>query len=159
MFSNLDECLRETVKLGDNSRMNVMGKGNVAMVVNGITQVITGVFYVPDLTNNLLSIGQLTDKGLRIVIERGKCEIYHPQKGLISEIIMSSNRMFKLFARIKKKEQMCFSLTEDSMQLWHRRYGHLSCKGLKTLQQKGMVKGLPLLGAMSRVCEVCLLGK
>lgn len=112
MFANLDGSFRETVKLGDNSRMSVMGKGNVLMTVNEITQIITGVFYVPDLKNNLLSIGQLAEKGLKFEIHRGKCKIYHPQRGLISEIKMSVNRMFKLFARRKLKDQVCFSLIE-----------------------------------------------
>jgi hypothetical protein len=47
------------VKLGNNSSMAVMGKGNIRLLVNGIVQIITGVFYVPDLKNNLLSIKQL----------------------------------------------------------------------------------------------------
>jgi len=33
------------------------------MEVNGFVHVITEVFYVPDLKNNLLSIGQLQEKG------------------------------------------------------------------------------------------------
>lgn len=120
MFSTMDENFRETVKLGDNSKMQVKGKGSVLMMVNGISQVVPCVLYVPYLTNNLLSIGQLA-KGLRIVIERGRCDIYHPQGGLISEITVSTNQMFKLFANVRRKEQMCFSITEDIPQMWHRR--------------------------------------
>ena len=77
-FSDLDENFRETVKLGNNSSMTVMGKGNVRIRVNENTQVITGVFYVPDLKSNLLSIGQLQEKGLAILIQHGKCKVYHP---------------------------------------------------------------------------------
>ena len=67
-FSNLDEGFRHTVKLGNDSRMNVMGKGCVRMQVNGVTQVIANVYYIPELKNNLLSIRQLQDKGLSILI-------------------------------------------------------------------------------------------
>ncbi|XP_026459567.1 uncharacterized protein LOC113360252 [Papaver somniferum] len=80
-------------------------------------EVFTGVFYVLDLTNNLLSIGKLVDKGLRIVIEQGRCEIYHPHRVMIMHISMSSNRMFKLYANVKRKENMCFSVTEDVAKL------------------------------------------
>jgi len=45
--------------------------------------VITGVYYVPELKNNLLSIGQLQEKGLTILIQHGKCSVYHLEKGLI----------------------------------------------------------------------------
>ncbi|XP_047326585.1 uncharacterized protein LOC124930276 [Impatiens glandulifera] len=69
LFTTFVESFREIVKLGNNSRVKVMGKRTVVMIVNGITQVITSVFYVPNLTNNLLSIRQLADKGLEIVIK------------------------------------------------------------------------------------------
>ncbi|KAJ8634972.1 hypothetical protein MRB53_009239 [Persea americana] len=41
-FSDLDVQFRQTVKLGDNSRMAVVGKGNVRTQVNGITQANKG---------------------------------------------------------------------------------------------------------------------
>jgi hypothetical protein len=83
MFTDLDDTFRKSVKLGNNSSLAVLGKGNVCMEVNGIMQVITRVFYVPDLQNNLLSIGHLQEKGLVFVIKQGKCRIYHLERGLI----------------------------------------------------------------------------
>ncbi|XP_048324615.2 uncharacterized protein LOC125420972 [Ziziphus jujuba] len=62
-FSRFDESFSISVKLGDNSSMAVIGKGNIQMIVNGIVQVITNIFYVPGLKNNLLSVGQLQEKG------------------------------------------------------------------------------------------------
>lgn len=56
-FSNLDEEFRQSVKLGNNSALDVLGKGNVRLQIAGVTQIITDVFYVPELRNNLLSIG------------------------------------------------------------------------------------------------------
>ena len=47
IFSDLDTNFREYVKLGNNSSMTVMGKGNIKLLVNGIVQIIIGVFYVP----------------------------------------------------------------------------------------------------------------
>ena len=37
------------MKLGNISRMVVVGKGNVRMQVNGITKVISKVYYIPEL--------------------------------------------------------------------------------------------------------------
>jgi hypothetical protein len=54
-----DDKFRETVKLGDNSKMAVMGKGNVKLRIGGKVVVITDVYYLPGLSSNLLSIGQL----------------------------------------------------------------------------------------------------
>lgn len=55
-FLDLDESFRHTVKLGNDSRMAVIGKGNVRIQVNGFTRVISNVYYIPELKNNLLSI-------------------------------------------------------------------------------------------------------
>ena len=130
------------------------------MQVNGLIQVITGVFYVPDLKNNLLSIGQLQEKGINILIQHGKCKLYHPERGLIMETAIFKNRMFVLSAQTQIVEQTCFnSFIDDPSRLWHCRYGHLSFNGLKLLQQKNMVSGLPHLKAPAKVCEHCLIGK
>ena len=60
-FSNFDGSFRDSVKLGNISSMVVIRKGNVRLQVNGIAQIITGVFYVSKLKNNLLSIRQLQE--------------------------------------------------------------------------------------------------
>ena len=60
-FSDFDGSFRDSVKLGNISSMVVIRKGNVRLQVNGIAQIITGVFYVSKLKNNLLSIRQLQE--------------------------------------------------------------------------------------------------
>lgn len=55
-FISLDEGFRQFVKLGNNSRMMVMGRGSVKMEVEGITQVITHVYYIPELKFLLLRV-------------------------------------------------------------------------------------------------------
>ncbi|GMY24007.1 Retrovirus-related Pol polyprotein from transposon TNT 1-94 [Fagus crenata] len=73
---------------------------------------------------------------------------------------MSANRMFILLARILLKAPTCFqTILEDNTHLWNCKYGHLSFKGLRTLQYKQMVKGLPQLKAPSKICTDCMVGK
>jgi hypothetical protein len=98
LFSDFDDTFREIVKLGDNSKMLVTRKGNIRMFVNSFVQIITNVFYASGLKNSLLSIGQLVEKGLTILIQQEICKIYHCERDLIMKITMFSNRMFKLFA-------------------------------------------------------------
>ena len=43
--------------------------------------------------------------------------------------------------------------------LWNFRYGHLNFGGLKSLQQKNMVAGLPQFDCPSDVCEDCVVSK
>jgi len=56
-FVDLDEGFKHFVRLGNSSKMVVQGKGNIRFEVEGIILVLTNVYYVPNLTNNLLSIG------------------------------------------------------------------------------------------------------
>jgi len=58
-FVDFEEQFKHSMKLGNNSRMLVMGRGNIKIEIGGIIQVVTNMFYIPELTNNLLSVGQL----------------------------------------------------------------------------------------------------
>ncbi|RVX02924.1 hypothetical protein CK203_023294 [Vitis vinifera] len=159
-FSGLDEEFRQSVKLGNNSKMTMLGKGNIRWKIAGVTQVITDVFYIPELKNNLLSVGQLQERGVAILIQHGVCRVYHPKKGFIMQTTMYANKMFILLAKILSKASTCFqTILEDNTHLWHCRYGHLSFKGLRTLQYKQMGRGLPQLKAPSKICTDCMLRK
>lgn len=103
--------------------MPVMGRGNIKLKIGGVIQVVTDVFYIPELKNNLLSIDQLQEKGLAILIQNGACRIYHPRRGLIMQTQMSANRMFVLLALVPQSPT-CFKATsEGTTNLWHRRFG------------------------------------
>jgi transposase InsO family protein len=155
---NFDESFREMVKLGDNSKMPVMGKGSLKLHIGGMVQVITEVYYLPGLKNNLLSIGQLQQKNLTIVFSNDLCKVYHESRGLIMSTQMSVNRMYIVHASVLTP--MCMKVTKMSQsQLWHQRYGHLNYKGLNVLAKKEMVKGLPVIQETEETCEECIIGK
>lgn len=133
-FVELDEGYKHSVRLGNSSRMAVQGKGKIRFEVEGITQVVTDVYYVPNLTNNLLSIGQLQEKQLTFVIKNGVCKIYHHQRGLIVDTQMTINRMFLVYATKKPIPGSCLKVEEgETESLWHRRYGHLNTKSIQLM--------------------------
>lgn len=58
LFSYLDETYKCTVKLGNDSCISVMGKGNIKFHMKDNTvQTISSVFYIPELKSNLISMG------------------------------------------------------------------------------------------------------
>lgn len=71
MFSSLDTTFSHSVKLGNDTRMEVAGIGVVKLVIEGTTYSICGVYLVPGLHNNLVSVGQLQEKGLAVLFEGG----------------------------------------------------------------------------------------
>ena len=123
-FSKIDDIFRQLVRLGNNIRMNVIGKESVKLHLNGINFMVIERYFVPELKNNLLSIGQFQEKGLTILIQGGVYKIYHPHKGLIIESNMSSNRMFILFAQ-----------SQATFQQQHDECLHTSSQNLQNLSQ------------------------
>ena len=120
-------------------------------------ETISNVLYVPDLKSNLLSAGQLQEKGYVITIKHGACESYDSTRGAIAIVQMSSNRLFPL--KVETIQSWLVVGIKDPSWLWHFRYGHLSFGGLKTLNQKNMVIGLPPIAAPCQVCEDCVVSK
>ena len=95
-FSYLNENFHSTVSFGDCSTVNVMGKDDINIrTKNGFVETISNVFYVL-VKSNLLSVGQLQDKGYVITIQKSVCEIYELYRGAIAVVQMSLNRLFPL---------------------------------------------------------------
>ncbi|RDX74343.1 hypothetical protein CR513_45924, partial [Mucuna pruriens] len=162
VFVKMVSEAKHFVKCGNNSRMTVVGTGSVKLVFNDTAFLIQNVYYVPKLHKNLLSMGQLQEKGLSILIRNGKCNIYHLSKGLIAHTNMSTNHMFILFNEsfiIPTPTKECLLTSSDLTYLWHQRFCHLSYKGLKTLQTRKMVHGLLKLDSSSIVCGDYFTGK
>ena len=148
-----------------------MEKGRVNVLRNkGEGRSISDVYYVPGMKCNLLSIGQLIQKGYNFFFEDDVCTIMDksPIKQCIAQVNMTRNRMFPLKMRVdlKKGVEMA-AVTQEKFQreakdenwLWHLRFGHLNFGGLNLLHKKGIVKGLPLIEKPDNLCEGCILGK
>ncbi|GAA0145520.1 hypothetical protein LIER_42865 [Lithospermum erythrorhizon] len=141
--------------------MIVEGKGTVQITLNEVTYGVGNVYFVPALKNNLLSVGQLQEKGLSVVFKGDICTLYHPMRGKMAQTKMRANRMFTLISeKPNGDDEKCLQTTVPEItKLWHERYGHLSYKGLNTLQDKTMVIGLPKFKAEAFTCVDCLNGR
>eukprot|EP00253_Pinus_taeda_P025918 PITA_25918 len=76
MFANLDEDVKSEVTTGTDTKIAVKGKGRVSIRArNGEQMIVPDVYYVPGLKCNLLSIGQLIDKGYNVFFKDDTCTI------------------------------------------------------------------------------------
>ena len=71
MFSSLDTSFTNNVKLGNNHKLMVGGKGVVKIMLKGISYVVNNVYYILELKNNLLSVEQLQERGLDVLFKGG----------------------------------------------------------------------------------------
>ena len=69
LFKELDKTVISKVKIGNGEYISVKGKGTVALESLSGLKYITDVLYVPDIDQNLLSVGQLIEKGFKVIFE------------------------------------------------------------------------------------------
>ena len=63
-FSELDIGVIGTMKFGGNSGVDIQGRGTVMFQCkNGEHKALTDVYYIPKLRSNIVSIGQLDERG------------------------------------------------------------------------------------------------
>ncbi|XP_028054204.1 uncharacterized protein LOC114258451 [Camellia sinensis] len=96
-FVELDETVQAQVSFGDSSKTPVKGRGNILIKLkNGDHDYISSVYYVPAMKNNILSMGQLLEKGYDISMKDCHLTIKDNHGNLIARVRMSKNQMFAL---------------------------------------------------------------
>ncbi|GKA52847.1 zinc finger, CCHC-type containing protein [Tanacetum coccineum] len=80
-FKELDEKVSGKVKFGDGSYIEIKGKGSIIIECDDDKQrIISHVYYIPDLKSNLLSLGQFTKIGCKVVMEDDELRLYDMNK-------------------------------------------------------------------------------
>lgn len=76
-FFDLNEAVKSKVRLADNLVISVEGVGKVIIKRNdGVRAYISDVLYVPNMKNNLLSLGQLVEKGYSMNLGNNQMKIF-----------------------------------------------------------------------------------
>ncbi|XP_019430617.1 PREDICTED: uncharacterized protein LOC109337963 [Lupinus angustifolius] len=116
-LTNFDSSKKSKVKFADDSSLEVEGMGNVIIKrQNGSKAMITEVLYVPYMKCNLLSIGQLVDKGFSVLMKDDKLELFDTNKNLVIRSRLTRNRTFQV--DIKAAEVQCLAMMEASNESW-----------------------------------------
>jgi hypothetical protein len=158
LFTEMQEVKDGNVSFGDASKIKVIGRGRVEFYHNGKQNMIEGVYYVPDLKSNILSMGQLMEKGYSVFMKDRMMHLKDKGGRTLARIEMAKNRMYKI--NLRNVREMCMKIDKaDKTSLWHARFGHLHYGGLKELVMKGMVHGLPDMDYTKQFCEGCMIGK
>ncbi|GJR92333.1 retrovirus-related pol polyprotein from transposon TNT 1-94 [Tanacetum coccineum] len=157
---NIDTAGNSQVKKGNGAVVQVKGKGKIPVKTKTDIKYINDVLLVPNITQNLLSVGQLVKHEYRVIFEGKCCNIYNKGRNreLMQKIIMGLNRSFLITFRYEEHTALK-AITEDEALLWHRRLGYLNFQSLNLLHQKILVGGLPQIHEIKGVCEGCALEK
>ena len=158
-FSSVNTSITGKVRFGDDSRIDIKGKGTISFIdMNGESSKMNDVYYIPDLRSNIISLGQATEDGCDIRM-RGDQPTMHDQNGkLLVTANRSRNRLYKVCMSLTP--DACLSLTESKeSSRWHARLGHINLETMRSMIQREVVLGIPKLSIEREVCGSCLKGK
>lgn len=59
-------------------------------------KVLTDVYYIPKLRSNIVYLGQLEERGCKVVLEDGFCKVYDVRRALLVHASWIKNRLYLL---------------------------------------------------------------
>ena len=139
--------------LADGTALDVVGMEDVRILLpNGFVCLLEKVQHIPDLRKNLISVGQLDDKGHPILFVGGTWKV---TKGV--RVLAYGKKTGTLYMTSSPRDKIAVAEASTDTNLWHRKLGHMSEKVMKMLLSKGK---LPELKSIDfDICESCIFGK
>lgn len=158
-FKDLNEEVTGKVRFGDGSTVEIKGKGSVLFKCkNGEERMFHEVYYIPSLCNNILSLGQLSEEGNRVIMHGEYLWVYEKGEKLLMKVKRSCNRLYKIVAETVDLNCL-MSKTEEEAWLWHTRLGHVNFQALSLMSRACMVEGMPKVIQPRELCSGCMMSK
>ncbi len=157
-------CATSFVVFGDGVKKAVAGTGTAVIETKDGTVTLKNVLHVPGACANLLSIGKAAEAGVDVTFHRGGCKL---RSGSTVINVPQQNGVYVL-ERSSKGRTALTARHQETAELWHLRYGHLSYPSLAQLLKKEMVTGVHLSkeetarldnDLRKKVCPGCMAGK
>ncbi|MCH79662.1 hypothetical protein A2U01_0000415 [Trifolium medium] len=123
-----------SIKIGNAEKFAITGKGTVEIDTETGNKYIYDVLLVPELDQNLLSVGQMMQNGYCLLCKEGSCVVTNVTGHELFEVVLDSK-------------------------LRDKRFGHYKLKSIQFAQEQELVKDLPDIQTCSEVCKGCQLGK
>jgi hypothetical protein len=141
--------------MGNSGSSAIVGKGTICIETNtGCRLVLDDMRHVPDIRLNLLSVGKLDDIRHGSYFGNAKWKL---TKG--SLIVARGSKQGCLYVTKTKlcNDVLTVAENDTTAELWHKRLGHMSEKGMQALAR---IEFLPKLKSITlKPCEHCFAGK
>ncbi len=116
------------VYLGDDSIVDVLGIGDIKVIMQTPSGLIPGTFkdilYIPGLVKNLLSMSRSAINGVRVFFNVYECQLIDKNREIV-EMAVRDNNLYKVKCQPVinggKKDQMAVTVatTSSMMDTWH----------------------------------------
>ena len=165
MFDSLENP--QEIVLGDGHTLDAVGVGDVVLnlVVDGKIKKrrLRDVLYIPRLAYNLLSISKTTETGKKIKFGSDGLQFLDCDRRVVA-VGVKKGSLYYLTCHKDTDTQVHMSdaqsMDESRESIWHRHFGHLNERSLRTLASQSLVNDFNY-NASSRIpfCESCVKGK
>ena len=120
--------------MGNSGVSKIVGIRDIYLETSiGNKLVLKNVRHVPDIRLNLISIGRLDDEGFTNSFGESKWKL--TKGSLVVVRRKKQNTLYVMEAKLHKGE-INVAQRDVSIELWHRRLGHINEKRLQTLARK-----------------------
>jgi hypothetical protein len=141
-FRDIDTTVGGKVRFGDGSTVEIHGRGSI--LFQGISRdqwILFDVYFIPKLKSNLISLGQLTEIGHKIVMDDDLIEVFEKSTmRMIMRVQRSVNRLYKIVLKTVQPVCLLANLSDESW-LWHGRLGHVNFQSIRMLVEREMAGG------------------
>ncbi|KAK2428549.1 putative mitochondrial protein [Trifolium repens] len=154
---NVRSYKASSVTFGDGAKGEIVGIGDL---INHGQPNLENVLLVKGLTANLISISQLCDQGMKVNFTKSECLVNNEEGQLVLRGTRSKDNCYLWMPQEEALTSTCLVTTEDEVQLWHQKMGHLNLKGMKKVISLEAIRGIPKLKIVEgKVCGECQIGK
>ncbi|XP_067145416.1 uncharacterized protein [Centruroides vittatus] len=145
------------IYVANDSSLRVAGEGDISLRLNvkGVrfNCILKDVWYVPEVTVNLLSVSQLSKRGSTTHFYGNKCVI---RKGEL--MYATAKKINHLYVLDTYKNTVNIASPQSKYWLWHKRMGHPSEATVKHIL-KEKPNSIDYKTVPNEVCDVCTKGK
>lgn len=157
-FSEMWECPDLTVSTAKNGERLVCKKIGNGSLRNNINEVkLYNVFFIPELSSNLISVTQLVESGYRVDFNNESAFIRN-KSGKVLLKAHKINGLYHINVCLNEFETV-FMGNESNKDTWHKRFGHIGEDNLIKLYKNDMVIGLDSQITENSICDSCTAGK
>jgi len=156
LLYNITPC-NEEISLADNKTVNSKYKGDFSGSLNDNDFCLSNVYFVPDISKNLISINSLINCNYKVVFTNinnaSYSIIYNPSGRRICSTAVGNSNIYKIWTTTKycntslpPPPNVNHISNNENLQLWHRRLCHFNINKIKQI--------LPRITSSTK-CPVC----
>jgi hypothetical protein len=94
-LTQLNNGVHGTMRFGDGSRIEIHVIGSVVLEGRHHEhKVLTNIYYIPKLRSNIVSLGQLEEKGFEVSLKNGKMHVFDQEHSLLISAPRTQNRLY-----------------------------------------------------------------